>query len=166
MFKHLLLPTDGSAASERAIRQGLALAKEQGAQVTGLHVIQPFTVFAYDIQMVETTDAAYMAQARERAERYVKAIDKAAQELGVACKTQVVIDEHPHAAIVRTAVVGRRMAARPSRSPSACAADRARSDTQRPSAPVQRRLSSRAGSRRRLPAAPNEGRSRPAAPRR
>ena len=33
MFKHLLLPTDGSPLSARAIDQGLALAKQLGAKV-------------------------------------------------------------------------------------------------------------------------------------
>ena len=103
MFKHILLPTDGTAASEVAILQAMTLAKENGAKVTGLHVIQPFTVFAYDIQMIESTDIAYMAQARVRAERYVQAIEKAAQEMGVACKTEILTEEHPDAAIIRLA---------------------------------------------------------------
>lgn len=103
MFKHLLVPTDGSAASEVAIRQAMAMAKESGARVTGLHVVQPFHVFAYDVEMIEDTRVTYLHQARERAARYLDAIDKAARELGVACDTQVVTGDHPHEAILRTA---------------------------------------------------------------
>lgn len=103
MFKHLLVSTDGSSHSESAIRQAVALAKENGATVTGLHVIQPFSVFAYDVQMIESADATYMAQAKERAKRYLGAIDKAAKELNVPCMTLSVTDERPYDAIIRTA---------------------------------------------------------------
>jgi nucleotide-binding universal stress UspA family protein len=103
MFKHLLLPTDGSAASEVAIGKVMALAKESGARVTGLHVIQPFHVFGYDVEMIESTNVTYMAQAQARAERYLKSIDKAAKESAVPCETQVVTHEHPYEAIISTA---------------------------------------------------------------
>ncbi len=103
MFKHLLLPTDGSSASESAIRQALGLAKASGAAVTALHVIQPFHVFAYDVEMVEHTNLTYLAQAQERAERYLKPIENAAKELGLACDTRIETDEHPSEAIIRVA---------------------------------------------------------------
>ena len=105
LFKHLLLPTDGSAASEAAIRQAMAFAKDSGARVTGLHVIQPFHVFAYDVEMMDDTHVTYMAQAYARAQRYLEGIDKAAKEWEVACETDVVTDEHPYEAIIRTARV-------------------------------------------------------------
>jgi len=103
MFKHLLLPTDGSTASEVAIRQAMALAKENQAKVTGLHVVQPFHVFAYDVEMIENTQVTYMAQAEARAQRYLESIAKAAKESGVPCETQSVPDEHPYEGIIRTA---------------------------------------------------------------
>lgn len=39
MFKNILLPTDGSELSRRAIAKGIQLAKEVGAKVTGLSVV-------------------------------------------------------------------------------------------------------------------------------
>ena len=41
MFKHILIPTDGSAVARLAIENGLSLAKAVGAKVTGLSVILP-----------------------------------------------------------------------------------------------------------------------------
>lgn len=105
MFKHLLLPTDGSSASEGAIRQALILAQTSGAAVTALHVIQPFHVFAYDVDMVEHTSVTYLAGAQDRAQRYLKPIESAAKELGVVCDTLVEADEHPSEAIIRAAKV-------------------------------------------------------------
>ena len=37
-YQHILLPTDGSPLSERAVHAGIALAKAVGARVTGLYV--------------------------------------------------------------------------------------------------------------------------------
>ena len=42
MFKHILLPTDGSELSEAAIQKGIQFAKSINAKVTGFHVILPF----------------------------------------------------------------------------------------------------------------------------
>ena len=39
LFKHILLPTDGSELSESAIKMGVQLARALGAKVTGLTVI-------------------------------------------------------------------------------------------------------------------------------
>ncbi len=38
MYKHILIPTDGSSLSEQAIRQGVDLAKSLHARVTGVTV--------------------------------------------------------------------------------------------------------------------------------
>ncbi len=39
VYKHLLLPTDGSTVSEEAAAAGIALARALGARVTALHVV-------------------------------------------------------------------------------------------------------------------------------
>ena len=54
MFKHLLVPTDGSALSEAAIQMAVTLARESGAKVTGLHVIPEFHVLAYGAEVIAT----------------------------------------------------------------------------------------------------------------
>lgn len=42
MYKHILIPTDGSALSEEAIRQGVAFAKSINATVTAVTVAPSF----------------------------------------------------------------------------------------------------------------------------
>jgi nucleotide-binding universal stress UspA family protein len=42
----MLLPTDGSKLSERAVERGLELAKSIGARVTSVHVIPEFRLMA------------------------------------------------------------------------------------------------------------------------
>ena len=50
MFKHILLPTDGSELSEAAIQKGIQFAKSINAKVTGFHVILPFHVFTLQME--------------------------------------------------------------------------------------------------------------------
>jgi nucleotide-binding universal stress UspA family protein len=45
MYKHIMIPTDGSALSRMAIEHGIALAKPINARVTAVTVTVPFHVF-------------------------------------------------------------------------------------------------------------------------
>jgi nucleotide-binding universal stress UspA family protein len=103
MFKHILLPTDGSSLSEAAMRQGIQLAKAIGARVTGLHVILPFHVFAIQTEMVEDTREQYERESKARAEQFLGAIRKAAQEAGVKCDTFSASSPHPYEMIIEAA---------------------------------------------------------------
>jgi nucleotide-binding universal stress UspA family protein len=47
MFKHLLLPTDGSELSGEALKQGIAFARETGARVTFVHVMPEYVAAAF-----------------------------------------------------------------------------------------------------------------------
>jgi len=49
MFKHILIPTDGSELSNKAIQQGIALAKAVSAKVTGITVTIPFRQCAWQM---------------------------------------------------------------------------------------------------------------------
>jgi nucleotide-binding universal stress UspA family protein len=44
MFKHILIPTDGSEASKRALEKGAGLAKALGAKVILMTAIEPYPV--------------------------------------------------------------------------------------------------------------------------
>ena len=46
MFKHILIPTDGSLLSDSALDRGLGLARDSGARVTVVAVTEPFAVRA------------------------------------------------------------------------------------------------------------------------
>ncbi len=106
MFSHFLLPTDGSEASERAIQKALELAREGNARITGLHVMQPFHVATYRIEMIEESRAAYDADALKAARRYLEPLERGAKELGVRVDTRAVTAEHPYEAIIDAAKRG------------------------------------------------------------
>ena len=43
MYRHILIPTDGSELAERGVAHGLALAKSLGAKVSVIFVVEPFS---------------------------------------------------------------------------------------------------------------------------
>ena len=63
MFKHILLPTDGSQLSEAAMEKGIRFAKTINARVTGLCVMPLQHVGCYEteirIKAVEARRQAY-----------------------------------------------------------------------------------------------------------
>lgn len=103
MFKHFLLPTDGSALSNSAVENAVRLAKDTGAKVTGLHVIAPFHVFTAHSTMLEETRETYEKEARAEAARALDVVTRAASGAGVECDTVTAIDDDPHDAIIETA---------------------------------------------------------------
>lgn len=103
MFKHILLPTDGSPASDRAIAQTVALAKEAQARITGLHVIQEFHLLTYRVQMLEDMRDQFMREYQAQADAFLSTLRDAADKAGVPCETVCVTGEHPYETIVRMA---------------------------------------------------------------
>ncbi len=103
MFKHLLVPTDGSALSEAAIQMAVTLAKESGAKVTGLHVIPEFHVLAYGAEMIAETEDQFIQVARKHADDYLAVVTKAATEAGVECDSVARNHAHPYEAIISVA---------------------------------------------------------------
>ncbi len=106
MFRHLLLPTDGSEASDRAIRKALELAREGEARITGLHVMQPFHVATYKVESIEESRGSYESHARTMARRFLEVVERGAKELGVRVDTGAVFAEHPYEAIIEAAKAG------------------------------------------------------------
>ena len=103
MYKHILIPTDGSPLSETAIRQGIALAKTVQAKVTALTVSLPFHNVTLDPVMVTDTPAQYMKDCEALAEKALGVAKAEAGMAGVACETLHVTQDHPYQAIIDTA---------------------------------------------------------------
>ena len=103
MFKHILLPTDGSELSEAAIQKAIQLAQSVNAKVTGFHVILPFHVFTTKTQMVEDTREQYERESKIQAEQFLGVIKKAAEKAGVSCDADYVTSNHPYEMIVNAA---------------------------------------------------------------
>jgi len=103
MFKSILIPTDGSELSERAVQQGLKLARSLGAQVVALHVTTPFHVLAIEPQALTATKDQYERDIAAYSRKVLDGVGAAARELGVECKGASRSSDHVWQEIIRTA---------------------------------------------------------------
>ena len=85
MYRHILIPTDGSALAEHGVAHGLALAKSVGARVSAINVVEPLFAVTGDFASV------------------LDRVANAAKEAGVSCETIQVENRQPHQAIIATA---------------------------------------------------------------
>jgi nucleotide-binding universal stress UspA family protein len=103
MFKHILLPTDGSDLSNAAIQKGVDFAKSIGARVTGLHVLVPSQAHTIQPGILTDTSEKYHPDARLEADNYLAVIERAAKEAGVSCELEFIAANHAYEAIINTA---------------------------------------------------------------
>jgi nucleotide-binding universal stress UspA family protein len=103
MFRHILLPTDGSPLSEAAMRKGIQFAKTINARVTGFCVAPVLRYFGYDAEI--GTEFKKLAEAAVQAEvnKSLLAIEKTAKEAGVPCETAQEKSDQPYEAIIEAA---------------------------------------------------------------
>jgi nucleotide-binding universal stress UspA family protein len=103
MFKHILLPTDGSDVSIRAVDAGIELAKVLGARAYALHVILPFQSLSYMTQIIPESESSYTEESVRWAERYLGEVRDKARRAGISCDSDYVFDKHPCDAILSAA---------------------------------------------------------------
>lgn len=103
MYKHILLPTDGSELSKAAMKHGIALAKAIGAKVTALVVSTPLNSLVVDPSVVSSALDQYKALVAVQTAKYLDNIKNNALEAGVDCSTLCIEHDKPYEAIVNTA---------------------------------------------------------------
>lgn len=105
MFKHILIPTDGSPRSRRAITAGVALAKAVGARVTGVFAAPPATPIVYrnNLPVGFAMPADHARMIAQSAAHFLGVIEQAAKKAGVACETVSVTSDYPADTILATA---------------------------------------------------------------
>jgi len=85
MFKHVLIPTDGSPRSRKALKAGIALAKELGAKVTVYHALELLPPYADGRFATEPVQAA----ARREAQKSLDEAARIARTAAVACELRI-----------------------------------------------------------------------------
>jgi nucleotide-binding universal stress UspA family protein len=103
MYKNILIPTDGSELSAKAVQHGVALAKAIGSKVTALTVVMPFGVITLTMGIVVDTPADYKKRVQENSAKILGAVADQAKAAGVACETVLAEHEHSYQAIIDTA---------------------------------------------------------------
>ena len=100
MYRHILIPTDGSKLAEHGVTHGLALAKSLGAKVSVIFVVEPFSEMTG--RFIEAV-ATYAELRKEQATSVLDHAANGAKEAGVPCETIQVENGQPHQAIIATA---------------------------------------------------------------
>ena len=105
MFKHILLPTDGSKLSAKAVKQGIDIAKKANGRVTALHVLPEFKLMVDDgITMISPAlKKRFDDEGKARATKLLKEIAQQARARGVRCATLCVSGDAPYEEIIRAA---------------------------------------------------------------
>lgn len=105
MFKNILIPTDGSPVSLKAIAAGIKFAKTHGAKVTGFFAAPSATPIVYRnfLPVGYTTPQAHARAIEKSAAEYLDVIAKAAKKAGLRCELVHVTSDFPADTIVEIA---------------------------------------------------------------
>jgi nucleotide-binding universal stress UspA family protein len=106
MYKHILIPTDGSKLSAKGVKAGIRLAKALGARVTALHVIPPYLPVMYaglDGHVQGESRRNFKTNSERAAELSLAAVEREARAAGVRCSKRFTTDPEPWGGILRTA---------------------------------------------------------------
>ena len=105
MFRNILVPTDGSALSRKAIKRAVQLAKEQNGRVTGFYVGPAWQPRLRDdsIAYRVVSPEEHAASVKKTATRVLDAVRAEAAKAGVPCTTSYSTDDFPYMKIVEAA---------------------------------------------------------------
>lgn len=104
MYKHILIPIDGSSLSDAGLAQGLALARALGASVTVVTAYSTFHAPSMETVQLEGVRAAYEHQASELARSYLAEAETQAKAAGVPCTVELRESDTPYQVIIDIAL--------------------------------------------------------------
>jgi len=105
MFRNILVPTDGSLLSRRAIKRAIQLAKEQKGRVTGYYVGPTWKPRGNDdsIPYRMVSPQQHEASVKNAADRILSAVKRASAKAGVPCTCSYSMGDYPYLKIVEAA---------------------------------------------------------------
>lgn len=105
MFKHLLVPTDGSELSEATVKRAISFANDASARITFFYAQPDFPMPIYgEGALIDPTTPEQFAQgAAEEAQRILDSASSKAAAVGVGCDTDTAVNEVPYKAIIEAA---------------------------------------------------------------
>ena len=103
MLSRILVPTDGSDLSKKAVLGAVETAKKIHAQIVGLTVIEPYPFTSSQSLSAARGHESYDERMREEAQERLAPLQAAAQEAGVELETVVQTSTSPYEAIIGTA---------------------------------------------------------------
>jgi len=104
MYKHILLPSDGSELSGQAVREGIRFAKLVGARLTALHTTPQFYPSQMAAHAIVERAREHDARSKDSAKHALDPIEQAAREADVACTVVHRVSDSPWEEIIKVAV--------------------------------------------------------------
>lgn len=103
MFKHILVPVDGSPASEVSLRSALAMAAGNGASITAVHVLPDDHAFSHRPAASGQDQPRTISDSTAQGQALLDAVCEAARAMQVPCQTVLARGDRPHRKILETA---------------------------------------------------------------
>ena len=111
MFKHILVPTDGSQQSEDAVRRVVSFAKEAGARVTAFHAKPEYrTHYIGEGALIDSTSPEQFTTpdqfddiSERQAQTILGFVEDLCREAGVPCTKMTLTNNKPYEAIIQAA---------------------------------------------------------------
>lgn len=105
MFKHLLVPTDGSPLAQAAVARAISFAREANAQVTFLCAEHHAPTMYLGLGAITDGRAMREFNAAEDsvAQKILKQCEHLARDAGVSCDTLALVSGEPYEAIIEAA---------------------------------------------------------------
>jgi nucleotide-binding universal stress UspA family protein len=103
LARNILIPTDGSDLAAKAVEQGVLFAKEIGAKITAVTVIEPFHLLSVEPSQLEYTPIEYQKHSKAHSGKVLGVVSAAAKSAGVVCDTLRVEHELVYQAIIEAA---------------------------------------------------------------
>src|SRR5262245_25906960 len=103
MYKHILIATDGSELAERAVTNGVSLAKSLGARISAIIVEPSFNVFDVPESQLRQMSEAFVKhseQIKKHAASVLTKVEEAAKTAGVPCNKIQMEHDRPYEAII------------------------------------------------------------------
>ncbi len=105
MFKHILVPTDGSELSQATAKRAVSFAKEAGARITVFFAKPeyPIAYFGEGALIDPTTPEKFAELAETQAKQYLGEVQAMCDDAGVECATATSTNDIPYEAIIEAA---------------------------------------------------------------
>ena len=103
MYKHILVPTDGSKVAAKAFHAAVSFAAEVGAKITGYYGIEDMNLHHVGAHLTKELIAEFDKRVHEAAQAHVDEIGAVAKAAGVPFDWQVSRVPQPHEGIIEAA---------------------------------------------------------------
>lgn len=105
MFKHILVPTDGSELSRATAERAVSFAKEAGARITAFYSKPeyPIAYFGEGALIDPTTPEKFAELSEQQANEYLGMVEQLCAEADVPCSRLSITSDVPYEAIIDAA---------------------------------------------------------------